>query len=78
LDLTAEVISLAVMTVSIVVLAHRVHHVAWQVTHGVNEPEPDGMRGSASGMPTPEWKPARARLGGAGKLNRQRRITSSG
>ena len=31
----------------------------------MNEPEPDWMRESASGMPTPARKPARAGLDGA-------------
>jgi hypothetical protein len=42
LDLTAGAISLAVMTVGVVVLAHCAPDVARQLTHDVNEPEPDG------------------------------------
>jgi hypothetical protein len=42
LDLTAGAISLAVMTVGITVLAHCAPDVARQLTHDVNEPEPDG------------------------------------
>ena len=40
LDLTAGAISLAVMTVGVVVLAHCAPDVARQLTHDVNEPEP--------------------------------------
>jgi hypothetical protein len=43
-DLTAGAISLAVITVDLVALAHRTPDVARQVTRGVNAPEPDGMR----------------------------------
>ena len=53
------------MTVGIVVLARCAPHAARQVTLGVGEPGPDWMRESASGMPTPEQKLARAGLGGA-------------
>jgi len=42
--LTAGAISLAVITVDLVALAHRTPDVARQVTRGVNAPEPDGMR----------------------------------
>jgi len=54
LDLTAEAIWLAVMTVGIVAPARRAPHAARQVTLGVGEPGPDWMRESASGTPTSE------------------------